>query len=372
MSLDETDDEVVETGNPENSAEETDEVTEENAEEEQDVDDITLAEAEKELEAEANSDEESEGSEGGPDENAEATDAAAAADAKEGNEGEAAEGAAADDAGTTPTIPKARFDQVLKERDEAIQTAAYFRGVADERRAAGTGDGDDTAAKTPEEQVAELRAEKAGFAAKFDEGGMTLVEYEAEKDRIEDAVRAVQQEASKPAQAPAATQPEQTTDSLYLEERTQQIEADHPYSTLIESDEDWGYLARKTVESLVSEGVVLPQGQLDQRNQLLLRERIAALTDTYGPTMTGIPVDKLPKTGESTTEGKEPDKPSEAAEARRNKLAQAAGHPPDIAELGEAGSVDKDPTDAEIEQMSDEEIMALPAETRRRIEARGA
>ena len=216
-----------------------------------------------------------------------------------------------------------------------------------------------------------MRAEKAALAAKFDDGEINQVELEAERDRIEDAVFAIRQEASKPAQEPATKQPAQTADSLYLEERTQQIEAEHPYSALIESDEDWNYLAKKAVESLASEGVVLPQGQLDQRNQLLLRERIAVLTDTHGPTMTGIPVDKLANKGESTTEGKEPDGPSEAAEARRTKLAQAAGHPPDIADLGEAGSVDKDPTDAEIEQMSDEEIMALPPETRRRIEARG-
>ena len=368
MPIDETDDEVIETCATEDDQEAV-ETNDNNPDEgELDVDDITLAEAQKALEDESDGVEDGETSEESATEEAKATDdeTPAAAD------GDTPAAEATDDAGSAPSIPKPRFDHVLNERDEAIKAAAYWRGVADARVATG-GDDETTVTKTPEEQVTELRAEKTAFAEKFDNGEMSQVEFEAERDRIDDAVLEVRQAAAAPAtqQKPTETRPVETSDSLYLEDQTDKIEAEHPYSTLIKSDADWNFLGVKAVETLAEQGHVLPPGKLNQRDQLLLRKSIAVLTDTYGPAITGIAREDLPKAGESAaTEGKTTTstEPSDIAKARARKIELAKEHPSDIAEMGEASSTDKDPTPAQIEAMSDEEIMELPDATRRRIQ----
>lgn len=267
-------------------------------------------------------------------------------------------------------IPKPRFDEaVSKERErleQAQREAAYWRGVAEASRStspATTTAKPDTATPSPApadqpQDVAALRGQIKSLAAEYDAGTITLAEYEDKKGALEDAIFEVRARSLTPRET---AKPEA---DLYLQEKTEQVLADHPYVALITDKTDLDWLQRKAESQIAAKrSEYEAQGynfaKPGARENLLLRQTMAELTDVYGPALTGKTLPPKTTAQPGTT------KPalSPQAKARADKLNLAATMPPDTSRLGttsEAGTI----TEADIEAMSEEELDALPRAVR--------
>ena len=366
-----------------------------------DPDDIELVEAQKALEAEegAKAGEKTPGTEETsppktepgkpPAGEAEPTTQAATEPAKaveaEGKKAEPVAGEAKPEApkaeGEPPMIPKPRFDQVLADREQAISAAAYWRGVAEARGTVtqpGVGEQETPAigepAKTVDEQLAEVRTERIKLATRFDDGEMSAKEWEESRAKLEDKEREIRSSVEPAPAAPAATPAPQPTssDDLYLDNLTTTLEDQHPFTLEIdEKDPRWAFLETEAWQQLGKEGVDITP---DSRGTYVLRQRMAELTDVYGPIWTGKTSEELkkakaeaePKVPEQQPPGNSGEQPSKTAKAREAKLIANAEAPPDVSRLG-AGGAQTEVSDAQIEGMTDEEIAALPEATRRRL-----
>ena len=363
-----------------------------------DPDDIELVEAQKALEAEegAKAGEETPGTEETsppktepgkpPADEAEPTTPAAAEPAKiaktEEKKPEAVAGEAKPETvkgeGEPPMIPKPRFDQVLADREQAMSAAAYWRGVAEARGTVtqpGVGEQETPAtgepAKTVDEQLAEVRTERIKLATRFDDGEMSAKEWEESRAKLEDKEREIRSSVEPAPLAPAATPAPQpaSSDDLYLDQLTAQLEDEHPFTReLAPDDPRWAFLETEAKKQLGEEGVDIT---LDSRGTYVLRQRMAELTDVYGVIWTGKSADELTQSKETTVPEQQPpgnsgEQPSKTAKAREAKLIANAEAPPDVSQLG-AGGAQTEVSDAQIEGMTDEEIAALPEATRRRL-----
>jgi hypothetical protein len=255
-------------------------------------------------------------------------------------------------------IPKGRFDEVLRERDKLIATAAYHKARADAAEAAKPGKAEEAKAPTPEEQIKTLRTQRLELAEKVDAGELTYKQAEQQRQQLEDAEQAVRDTVRKPAEQPRA-QPKADS-GLYLEEKTKDIEKDHPYLAEIKDEGDFQFLVVKAVGELAKQGVRLPQGNLTEAQQLQLREKVAELSDEFGPVLTGKKLE-IPGKKSGGESG-----PSKEAQAREAKLAVAESMPPDLTSTrsaNPAGTVDA----ASIVSMNEEDIAKLPKSVRESI-----
>jgi hypothetical protein len=245
----------------------------------------------------------------------------------------------------TPMIPKPRFDEVAA-------TAAYWKGIADER-------GRQLAAKaepespepTPEQQISEIRGQIKALAKEVDDGKLLMSDFEDKRQALLDQELAIRDQMRKPTEVP------KRGSDLYLEQRTTELEASHPYVAALSPD-DLAFLTRKAVAALAEEGVTLPKGDLDPSDQLVLRTKIAVLSDTYGPVLTGK---ELKATGKPAL--------SRQAKNLQTKLQDARDAPPDLTAAGRGGAP-MEYTDAQILAMSQEDLDALPMGTLEKIMAR--
>jgi len=266
----------------------------------------------------------------------------------------------------TVMVPKARLDEVLRERAEAERRATYLQGALDAQRmapGAARPPAEQPAAQappSPEQRIGTVKAQRLALAKKYDDGEIDAAEFRKQDDAYEDQIWNIRQETLRPASQPA---PRQTpANDLYLEEVTERLEAQHPYTTVL-ADTDMQFLVMKAKESLTAEGVRLGN---DPRSLLLLRKRTAELSDTFGPMLTGKQLQPATSAANAGTPT-QPAGMSAQAQARANKLALAASHPADIQNLGGPGQAAGVPTQQQIAAMSDEEIAALPESTRARI-----
>lgn len=266
------------------------------------------------------------------------------------------------DGKASPMIPKARFDEINSENARLREQLAYQHGVMEATKGQAAGNTPPAEApKSPEERLAEVRQQKLELAAKYDEGEMSFAELTAETDKLVDQEDAIRAERLEPKET--ASQPAQSGgDDLYLEDRTQQLEENHPYARLITAKADWDFITAKSVEELQSDGVTLSN---DARGDMVLRERMAKLTDRYGPALTGK---DLPKSN-GQTQTNEPGGLSQVAAARKEKLALAGTHPPDLSNSGSPGTA-TEYTDEKLGSMTMEEIAELPQSTRDRLAGR--
>ena len=263
----------------------------------------------------------------------------------------------------SPMIPKPRFDEINAENARLREQLAYEKGVREALQGqAARPDGQQQPAeapKSPEERLTEVRQQKRDLATKYDEGEMSYAELTAEMDKLADQEDAIRAERSQPQGQNA---PANTGTDLYLEERTAQLEQQHPYAQEIKSKADWDFITRKAVEELQGEGVALTD---DARGDLILRERMAQLTDRYGPMLTGKELSK--------TTGQQPTNPngglSAQAEARKQKLGLADKQPPNLTNSGNPGTP-TEYTEEKLGNMSLEDIAELPQSTRDRLAGR--
>lgn len=259
-------------------------------------------------------------------------------------------------------IPKERFDA---EREKLIASAAYWKGRAES--GAGNAAQPKAAEPTPAQKLADIDAQRDALAKKVDDGEMTMSAFMKEDRQLRQQEDAIRDAARKPADS---AKPKPQSD-LYLDTKTEELEGAHPYlaeiSALPTWKEDYQYLTRKAVASLAQEGFVLPEGELHGRDLMVLRGRIAELSDTLGPMLTGKTL-VIPGRTSPADQGK----PglSKQGQARAAKLDAAAAAPPDLTSVGRSSAQTTDLSEASLMAMSDEELEKLPQSVQDRIMGR--
>lgn len=269
-----------------------------------------------------------------------------------------------------PMIPKDRFDEVLRKASDLERTNAYLQGriaaLSSSRDGGGQQQPQQQAKQEPtlDEIKADIRAQMSDMAKKFDEGELTYSEMKAKEFELQDRLGSVEREiyqrdtiAKVRSQQPQS-QPQQTGDSLYLQRETERLEQEHPTLNRL-NDHQFNGLVAQARSELQAEGVSLDQSDLSKYR---LRERIAKLSDSYAP-MFG---DQAPGQNQQQPPQQQPS----MADARMKKLQQQQDMPPDLSRIpnsGGEGPSDGSFTDAQIAEMSDDEIAALPEATQRKL-----
>lgn len=265
-----------------------------------------------------------------------------------------------------PMIPKARLDELIRERDEARLEAARLQGQLEaiqpivQTAVPQTTQTQPTQREpTNEEKLADVHARQDELAAKFDAGDITYSEMLKEQRALNAEEQAIR-EAQLLEKVKPATAPQGGGNDLYLEALTKQLEDAHPYVLAFKDRAHFNVLVNEAKKSLDAEGVKLndtPEGRYT------LRKRIAELSDEWGPRF--YPDYQVPGKQPQTTQPQ----PSAAAQARASKLALQASMPPDLSTVtptgggGQGGGL----TNAQIEAMTEDELLALPKATRDRI-----
>jgi hypothetical protein len=256
-----------------------------------------------------------------------------------------------------PMIPKARLDEVLKKQSDLERRNAFLEGALSAQGQLKSGEAAPAAPEPPKRTLDHIDADKVSLAKQFDEGKLSATEWQEKLVELDREARALS--------APAPTANQQAGDDLFLEHLTDQLEQKHPYSKLIEEDSHWQFLETEAMRQLAAEGVRIGKSATDT---FILRQRMAQLTDVYGPTMTGKSIQKKSAGPAATTTTPPNPAPAKSAAARAEKLDMAARHPADINQLGGSSTNDAgEISEAAILTMSDEEIAALPEATKRRI-----
>ena len=150
---------------------------------------------------------------------------------------------------------------------------------------------------------------------------------------------------------------------LFSEQLIDMLEERHPYSKIITQDHQWDLLAKEAVRQLEGEGVTLGQ---DPRSQMVVRTRIAKLTDVYGPIWHPEAKVATAAKPQSQPSARQPG-PSPQALDRDKKLTLASKFPPNTRDIGSAGTAPDMPSEQAIMAMTDDEIAALPKATKARL-----
>lgn len=263
-----------------------------------------------------------------------------------------------------PMIPKARFDEVLSERERLAQETAYWKGVAEGRGPAPAPAAPQPPPITPQQHVNALRLEKASLAKKFDDGEITMSELTAKQDEIDDRIHAVREEALV---SKVGNRPQPQTDDFGLQSETAKLEESHPWVKVLEAipnnDADWDYLRGVAISNLASRGIDATSGKFGTYQ---LRKEIAELADHYGPTLFG-PRAQAHGIALPGTQQPQP-KMSPAAQARQAKLDTMSNAPPNVPAMnGAPGTGTGQPSTGQLETMSDEDIGKLPDAVRRKL-----
>jgi hypothetical protein len=207
-------------------------------------------------------------------------------------------------------------------------------------------------------------------ATKFDAGEITMSDFVAVQRVAQNSIQSLREQALY--EALASRQPQMgMADELILTNRTAELEAANPWLGVIAKDGNrLQALADVARADLAARGEPI-QGD-SPLETLRLREATARLSNRYGPEWYPNLVQPAPAAAAP------PGAPAPAAPAMpparpapvANPVLRAAAHPPNINTMGTAGLASNDPTEEQIENMSSDEIGALPAATRARLLAR--
>lgn len=279
-------------------------------------------------------------------------------------------------------VPHVRFNEVTKQRDDALLQAAYWKGVADAKQSPQAGDATADAQVTPEAQLADLKTKKLELADQLDEGQLTQREYAEQTSVFEDQEFEIRKAMLAPPAADPADpgQVAQTTPTdLYLETVTAELEQAHPYLALMGdpakdpvANERMTHLANEARVQLVNEGETITD---DSRGTLLVRQRVAELSDAYGPVWfkdANVQIGQQPAADGQAKPAIGQDGLTATQRATTDKIAQAAAHPPDTLNVGtgeaQVGDAVAD-AQAKIEsgKMTEDEIAALPEAVKAKI-----
>jgi hypothetical protein len=267
-------------------------------------------------------------------------------------------------------VPKERLDEEAGKRRKAEDDARYLRGLAEglvsrPQQPKARQQEAQPQHTDPAQRLGAIQAEITANAEQYDAATITYAELTRRQAVLEDEKWTLRESMKQPQRAPDTV----TENSLIVDERTAAMEQAHPYTLLIPANTPvgrarWDYLENEAAAQLAAEGTPLHYGKdgaLPSREQLVLRDRMARLTDTYGPQWVG-PLTPKASPGNPT--------PSPAALARNAKIDLAEQHPIDVSTLGNgAATTDIAAIEARIESgtMTEDEIAALPEGIQRQI-----
>lgn len=268
-------------------------------------------------------------------------------------------------------IPKARLDEVIGERDRLKEALNYTQGIAavqGEMLKGGAGKpadvtgeqkGQAAAATEPLDHVgliAKAEADKLEAAREYEDGEIGLVDFE--KQRI-DLDRVIRAEEEKRTAALFEGAKQAANEAVYanaiqakIETEAARIQEQHPYIAEIDNfpptirDGVWAGITKEAAASLASRGINPADGTAATK-MALIQEK-AALTNKYGPQLTGKKFDSQATTQPSTT-----------AKDRAAKLDLSQQQPPDATGTGVASKADL--TSFDIENMSQDQIADMLA-----------
>lgn len=283
-------------------------------------------------------------------------------------------------------IPKERLDEALRVAEQHRQNEAYWKGAYDARAAqsqqqppAQTQGGQQQAEPqqqqqpTADQRLTAIHAKQDELAAKFDNGELTFADMQKQKRDLDSQELSIREEVLQARLAPRQQQQPQG-DELYLDTLTGQLEQEHPWVGVFDqvgTKNDWDYVETQARENLVARGINPDKGTIGKYE---LRKESAALMDKLGPGLLtdrarakGIAIPGQQPQQQQQQQQQPPAKPlSDAALARAQKLDLRAGAPPDLSQM--RGTQDAGvPSDSSIENMSDEEIGALPESTLNKV-----
>ena len=249
-----------------------------------------------------------------------------------------------------PTIPKARFDQVLKERDEAKTKATFAEGKLEALKNQQPQVPQEPARRVPtsQEAIDFYRGKIDEAAKKFDDGEVSYQETKRLEFAANDKIREIERtEQERQRQSEPQTPQVNVAEEMRNERFIQTLEEKHPYSAngVIQGGERWALIQSEAKQALVNEGVSNPT-----QNQFV--EAVAKMTDKYGPLWVGELPGSKPTVQTSNT-------PKPTAKQVGAKLDLAGQHPANVGELGSSG-VSEGLTESKIMAMSEEEMDALP------------
>jgi hypothetical protein len=270
-------------------------------------------------------------------------------------------------------VPYERFAKVNTDLRNARDDAEFFKGKAEALESVIKGGGAANAPQNPAQPtqqpapvpatdpIRQMRDAIQSEAKRYDQGEITLSEYEAFRMEREDQIQAIHLQRVQETVARQATQPSMADEAM-LSAHAQQLDQQYPYLPAM-SQEQLFKLRDMAVFQAQQEGRPFGNSANDTRR---LRETVAQLSVGFGPAW-GV---QLPASSEGNTQAtrKASGAPpmSEAAAARLRKHGMAADMPPDTNNMGTAGNGEVF-TDQRIAQMTDEEIMALPPTVRQRF-----
>jgi hypothetical protein len=277
-------------------------------------------------------------------------------------------------------VPPARFNEVNARAAKAEQDAAYWRGVAEARgglplTAGNPGTATAAPAPTPEQRLTEIHTAIDVLAKKFDDGDITMADFKRQERELTNKEHAVREELTlakvKPSDAPRASE------ELYLDTLTANIEEANPWVGVFDqvaTKAEWDSMTHMAKGNLVDRGIDPTKGTLGSYE---LRKEMASLITKLAPALIAeratakgitLPGQQPPAAPAATTPQARPAL-SPVAQARAAKLAQRADAPPNLGAIsGTTQTVGV--SDAAIEQMSEDEFLALPASTQKAILSR--
>lgn len=281
-------------------------------------------------------------------------------------------------------IPKARLDEVLAERDQLRNQVQYQAGVLTAQqqmlaRGMASQDGSGATPNNPtaqpaapsfDEQITQAESKKLELAEKFDNGEISQKEFTEQTVQLDRQIRNTMEARHQANLQAIAAQAVQRVDRSLVEadvgRAALDIQAKHPYVGEIDQHPNggniWKMIDAEAQQNLLQRGINAHDGTINSR--IALMQEKAALTDRYGPTLTGKQLggSNQPQTQtQPANNGLSP-----MAQARLDKLGVANSQPPTTSQIGVTADSNQI-SEADIERMSIDEIAALPESVKRRF-----
>lgn len=293
--------------------------------------------------------------------------------------------AAPKDKGPTPMIPKPRFDEVLSENALLRDQVGYLRGLADARKAEPATDKPATApaaegqpATKPAEGVgvdaievaiAAAEEKKLALAERYDNGEISSKQWKEQEIAIDKEIRQFSNQRMDKMQETARAEAQNAVQINNFETVKNnvglQLQAKHPGVAVIDAlppnmrDGVWKDITDQAATNLAARGIDVKNAS--PQTKLLMIQEKARLTDNleaFG--LKG----QAPAAGSGQPAQR---KPSETAINRQAKIELANSQPPSITDMG-AGADNAEITDADIENMTEDQMADLIQKAPQRIQ----
>ena len=281
-------------------------------------------------------------------------------------------------------IPKERFDEVLAQARAAGQSAEewksralYMEGALTAVRTsppATPAAGAPAPAPTPqpagptvEQQILAAQAELMAAAAQFDNGSLTMADYERQRFAAGNKISGLREQGLYRAVLSQVPAPQPgIADAQMLDQATANLEERHPWCATLREYE-WAWLESWAVDFFAKCGAPIVTG--NTQDAMKVRALCAQLTDVIGPWLfpskiATIEAQRFAARQTQPAVGTQPS-PLPAAPQPPAAIQRFAAHPPNMSTAGSQGAGNEMSEDR-INLMSTEEIASLPDAVRAR------